>query len=443
MNDEIELMGSAKVITGIPGPKSKDILEKKEQFIASCRDLIVPTVIKEGKGALVKDIDGNTFLDFTGGWGCLAVGHSHPKVVKAICEQAQKFSHTLFGLVAYESYIRLAERLATLAPGSSDKKVFFFNTGAEAVENAVKICRIATKRGAIVVFENAFHGRTLLTATMTHKGETFKAFQGPFAPEVYRLPLPNPYRNPISFNEVERHLVNAVNPEEVAAVVIEPIQGEGGFIVPSDGFLKFLRELTTKYGMLLVADEVQTGFGRTGKFFACEHFDVEPDLMTLGKSIAAGLPLSAVVGKAEVMDIPKKGSMGGTYPGNPIACRAALAVLDIIEEEKLLDKAITIGQYMKDRFYQMQEKYEIIGDVRGIGAMVAMELVRDRETKEPAPEETKKVIQYAAQRGVLFPSGGLYKNVIRPLVPLVVTEGQLEDGINVLEEAIATISSKG
>jgi len=429
-----------KVKLEIPGSKSQQLVAKKEKYVPRAISSLAPFIVVEGKGALVKDMDGNWFIDFTGGWGCLNVGHAHPKVIEVVKDQAEKFLHTDFSAMMYAPYIELAERLSKLAPGPTPKKAAFFNSGAEAVENAVKIARAYTGRKAIIVFEGAFHGRTLLTMTMTHKAQPYKYKFGPFAPEVYRIPFPNPYRCNLSFAEIEKIMISEVDPKEVAAVVVEPIQGEGGFVVPTDGFLPYLREMTERYGMLLVADEIQTGLGRTGKLFACEHYDIEPDMITVGKSLASGLPLSGVIGKQEIMDEPIPGSIGGTYVGNPLSCVAALAVLEIIEEENLLERAKEIGEYMLERFWEMQKKYELIGDVRGVGAMVAMELVKDRKTKEPAAEETSLIIREALQNGAVLAKAGLYANVIRMLVPLVITDEQLEEGLNILERAIATVA---
>lgn len=432
--------GAISITTEIPGPKSREIAARKEQVVPAALGTLAPFYIAEGKGALVQDVDGNQFLDFTGGWGCLTVGHTPNRVVDAIQDQAAKFTHTDFTAVPYEPYVAFAERLANLAPGSSPKQVAFFNSGAEAIENAVKIARKHTKRQAIVVFEGAFHGRTLLTMTMTHKASPYKAGFGPFAPEIYRLPLPNPYRNNMQFEDFERALMALVDPYEVAAVVIEPLQGEGGFIVPADGFLEYLRELTAKHGILFVADEIQCGYGRTGKFFAIEHHGVEPDLITVAKSIAAGLPLSAVIGKKEIYDSMPKGTIGGTYVGNPIACRAAIEVLNIIEEEKLLDRAVAVGKIIRKRFDEMKGKYAIIGDVRGLGAMMGMEFVRDPTTKEPAKEACTAVVQECLCNGVIIPSAGVYGNVLRLLLPLVITDEQLNEGLDVLDAAIGKVA---
>ncbi len=429
------------VKTGLPGPTSEKMMEKKERYVPRALSALAPFVVAKGQGAVVWDLDGNRFIDFTGGWGCLAVGYSHPRIVAVVKDQAEKFLHTDFTAMMYPPFIELAERLSGLAPGAAPKKTALFNSGAEAVENAVKIARAATGRKAIVVFEGAFHGRTLLTMTMTHKAKPYKAGFGPFAPEVYRIPFVNPYRNDLPFAEVERKLTSLVDPGEVAGLVVEPIQGEGGFVVPKEGFLNFLRELTERYGIVMIADEVQTGLGRTGKLFACEWFGIEPDLICLGKSLAAGLPLSGVVGRAELMDSVPESGIGGTFAGNPVACRAALEVLEIIEDEGLLNRAAELGQEISTRFRQLQRKFELIGDVRGMGAMVALEVVKDRRTKEPAAQEAGAIIEEALNNGAIFAKAGLYGNVIRMLLPLVTPDEQLEEGLDILEGAIASVTS--
>jgi len=426
--------------TEVPRPKSREIAARKEQYVSEALKTLAPFFVAEGKGALVRDVDGNQFIDFTGGWGCLIVGHTPDRVVEAIRDQAARFTHTDFTAIPYEPFVTLAERLAKLAPGNSPKQVAFFNSGAEAVENAVKISRNYTKRGGIVVFENAFHGRTLLTMTMTHKARPYKAGFGPFASDIYRLPLPNPYRNNMRIKDFERLLISVVAPEDVAAVVIEPLQGEGGFVVPTDGFLEYLREFTLKHGIVFVADEIQCGYGRTGKFFAIEHYGVEPDLITIGKSMAAGLPLSAVIGKKVIYDTVPGGAIGGTYVGNPIACRAGIEVLNIIEKERLVDRAVAIGEIIRERFRQMGEKYSIIGDVRGLGAMIAMELVEDSASKEPASKECSAIVQECLRNGLIIPSAGIYGNVLRMLVAATITDDQLNEGLDVLDAAIAKVT---
>ncbi len=426
--------------TDLPGPKSIEIAEKRGEYVVKpMGGSLSPGYIDHGEGALVTDVDGNCSIDLTGGWGCLAVGHSHPSVVAALKKQVENFTHTDFTAIPYESFVLLAEKLCQLSPGNSKKSVGLFNCGAEAIENAVKIARGYTGRPGVIVFENSFHGRTLLTMSMTHKAMPYKYKFGPFASEIYRLPFPTEYRPSIKISEFERIMTNLVNPETVAAVVIEPIQGEGGFNVPVNGFLEHIRELCTKYGMLMVTDEIQCGIGRTGKFFAIEHWDIEPDITCLAKSLASGIPLSAVISKKEITDALPGGSVGGTYVGNPIGCQAALEVIRIIEEENLLDRAIEIGEYLKQRFMAMKDKYNIIGDVRGLGAMTALELVKDQDTKEPAAEETGKIVQYCVQNGVLVPTAGINKNILRMLVSLVITDEQLAEALDVLEEAISRI----
>ena len=426
--------------TSLPGPKSKEIARRRKKYVAKpMGSSLSPCYIAHGKGALVTDVDGNQFIDLTGGWGCLAVGHTHKKVVAAVKDQAEKYLHTDFTAVPYEPLVDLAEKLVKLAPGDTPKAAAFFNSGAEAIENAVKIARAHTKRPAIIVFENAFHGRTLLTMTMTHKAMPYKYRFGPFAPEIYRLPFPSLSHPMANIEDFEKILVNIVTPESVAAIVIEPIQGEGGFNVPQEGFLEYLRKLTNKYGMLLVTDEIQSGIGRTGKFFAIENWDIEPDIICLAKSLASGLPLSAVIAKKEVTDTLPGGCIGGTYVGNPVACRAALEVIKIIEEEHLLDRALKIGERLKERFLKMKNKYSLIGEIRGIGVMMAIELVKGQKTKEPAAQETAQIVQECLKNGVFVPTAGINKNILRMLVSLEITDEQLDEALDVLEKAIAEV----
>ncbi len=425
--------------TGLPGPKSQEIAKRRERYIAKpMGGSLSPCYIDHGEGALVTDVDGNQFIDLTGGWGCLAVGHTHKKVVAAVQDQIGKYLHTDFTAIPYESLVELAEKLVKLAPGNTPKSAAFFNSGAEAIENAVKIARAHTKRSAIIVFENAFHGRTLLTMTMTHKAMPYKYHFGPFAPEIYRLPFPSSSR-PMVNEDFEKMLVNTVTPESVAAIVIEPIQGEGGFNVPQEGFLEYLRKLTDKYGMLLITDEIQSGIGRTGKFFAIENWGVEPDIICLAKSLAAGLPLSAVISKKEITDSLPGGCIGGTYVGNPLACRAALEVIKIIEEENLLERALKIGEKLQERFLKMKDRYSLIGEIRGIGAMRAIELIKDQKTKEPAAQETARIVQECINNGVFIATAGPNKNLLRMLVSIEITDEQLDEALDVLEKVIARI----
>lgn len=413
-----------------------------DKYIPDAMGSLVPDSIEKGKGAVVYDKEGGSYIDLSGGWGCLAVGYSHPKVVKAVKEQAEKFFHTDYSAIPYDSLPELASRLSQLAPGGTDKKAAFFNSGAEAVENAVKFAKADTGRSSLVAFENAFHGRTLLTMTLTHKAKPYKAGFGPFAPDVYRLPYPNEYRSNFDVQDLERKLKEMVDPEDVAAIIVEPVIGEGGFLIPPDEFLPYLLELTNKYGIDLIFDEIQSGMGRTGKLFAAEHFGVEPDLITVAKSLAGGLPLSGVIGKAEVMDAPSPGSIGGTYVGNPLAIKSALAVLEVIEEEDLLNKARQIGDKVLNEFKKMEKKYEVVGDVRGLGAMDAMELVKDDLTKEPAPDITEKMVSTALEKGVVLPSAGLHNNVIRLLTPLVISEENLEKGLKVIDESLREVETE-
>jgi 4-aminobutyrate aminotransferase/(S)-3-amino-2-methylpropionate transaminase len=428
--------------TAIPGPRSQEILERKERVVAAPLSILMPVVIQEGRGATLTDVDGNTFIDFTGGVGCLNVGHSHPKVVAAAQEQLERFAHTDFTIVPYEVYVELAERLSALVPIAGETRAAFFNAGTEAVENAVKFARSYTKRPAVIAFEGAFHGRTLLSMTMTSKTHPYKAGLGPFAPEVYRLPYAQDYRGPSAreaLAALERALVTTVAAENVAAIVIEPVQGEGGFQVAPREFLRGVRRICDEHGIVLVVDEVQTGFGRTGKMFAIEHYGIEPDLVTLAKSIAAGLPLSAVVGRAEIMDAPPDSAIGGTYVGNPVAQAAAVAVLDVFEEEGLVERASVIGETMRSRMEGWRDRFEAIGDVRGLGAMLAIELVRDRDSKEPTPDLATAVCEEAARNGLLLLKSGIYSNCIRVLTPLVITDAELDEALSVWEQALETV----
>jgi len=425
--------------TAVPGPRSEELLERKRQAVANAKTIALPVVVAEARGATITDVDGNVFIDFTGGVGCLNVGHAHPRVVEAVQEQAARFMHTDFTVVPYELYIALAERLLERAPFSGPAKAAFFNAGTEAVENAVKFARLSTRRPAVIAFDGAFHGRTLLSMTLTSKPHPYKAGMGPLAPEVYRAPFPQEYRGPDSASALEglkQLFVTQVAAEEVAAIVIEPVLGEGGFIPAPRAYMHALRALCDEHGIVLIVDEVQTGFARTGKLFAIEHYGIEPDLITLAKSIAGGLPLSAVLGKAEIIDAAHDGAVGGTYVGNPVAQAAALAVLDVIDEEGLCDRAVGIGRTIRSRMLTWQEQFPAIGDVRGLGAMLAIELVQDRATKEPAPDLAERVIAAAAERGLLLLKAGVYSNCIRVLCPLVIADAELDEALGVWEEAL-------
>jgi 4-aminobutyrate aminotransferase/(S)-3-amino-2-methylpropionate transaminase len=428
--------------TEIPGPRSREVLARKERVVADPLSVYLPIVAESGRGATVTDIDGNTFIDFTGGVGCLNVGHAHPRIVDAVQEQTARFMHTDFTIVPYEVYVTLAERLLALTPFTGPAKAAFFNAGTEAVENAVKFARAYTKRPAVIAFEGGFHGRTMLSLTLTSKTHPYKAGFGPFAPEVYRVPYPNAYRGisaADALGALERTFATQVAAETVAAIVFEPVQGEAGFIVPPQEFVVGLREICDREGIVFVADEVQSGYGRTGRMFAIEHFGVEPDLITVAKSIAAGLPLSGVLGKAAIMDAPGDNAVGGTYVGNPVAQAAALAVLDVMEDEGLLERAVRVGETVRGRMAAWQQRYAEIGEVRGLGAMLALELVRDPSTKEPAPELATRVAEEAARRGVLLLKAGVSGNCIRVLCPLVITDSEAEEGLEAWQESFEAV----
>jgi len=428
----------------IPGEKSRALLARRQEFVARGVSATTNVFAAKADGAIIEDVDGNRFIDFAGGIGTMNIGHSRPEVTRAIIEQAEKFTHTCFSVMMYEPYVALAERLTKLTPGDFPKKALFLNSGAEAVENAVEIARYATGRPAIIVFDNAYHGRTLMTMTMTAKVKPYKYRFGPYAPEVYRAPFPYHYRMHMTpteasrfcLQELERMFVGEVAPDQVAAVVIEPVQGEGGFMIAPPGFLRDLKSLCEKHGILFIADEIQTGFCRTGKMFAVQHDGVVPDLLLIAKSMGAGMPISGVIGRADLMDAPPPGYLGGTYSGNPVACAAALAVLDLYEQEDLAARSRAIGQTILNRFSQLQQQYAFIGDVRGLGAMVAMELVKDRTTKEPDTQATNEILAAAHQRGLILIKAGMYDNVIRVLVPLCVTDEQLQQALDIIDASV-------
>jgi 4-aminobutyrate aminotransferase/(S)-3-amino-2-methylpropionate transaminase len=426
-----------------PGPASREQLAHREHYVARGVSNLVPVFATRGQGAHLEDVDGNTYLDFAAGIGTLAVGHCHPKVVAAIKAQVDNFLHTCFSVVLYQPYIDLARRLAELVPGSSPRKAVLLNSGAEAVENAVKIARAATKRNAVIAFQNSFHGRTLLTMSLTGKVHPYRDGFGPFAPEIFLAPYPYTYRYPggedacvdDALAQLKQLFRTQVDPQRVAALIVEPVQGEGGFVVSPPRFLRELRKICDEYQIVFVADEIQTGYGRTGTMFAIEQYGIEPDLLLVGKSVAAGLPLSGVIGRADIMDAPPPGSLGGTYSGNPVACAAALAVLDAFEEEKLLERAQAIAQQVRPRLETMQQRSPAIGEVRGLGPMLALELVKDRTTREPAPELTTQIVRACHQRGLIILKAGLYDNVVRLHIPFVATDQDIQQGLDILERA--------
>lgn len=427
-----------------PGPANREQLEQREHYVARGVSSTVSIFAARGQGTRLEDVDGNVYLDFAAGIGTLAVGHCHPKVVAAVKAQVDSFLHTCFSVTMYRPYVDLARRLTELVPIPSPKKALFLNSGAEAVENAVKIARVATGRSAVVAFQNSFHGRTLLTMSLTGKIHPYRDGFGPFAPDVFLASYPYPYRYAGSEDacvedalERLRDLFRTqVAPDRIAALIIEPVQGEGGFVVAPPRFLQELRKICNEHQILLVADEIQTGYGRTGKMFAVEHYGIAPDLLLVGKSIAAGLPLSGVIGRADIMDAPAPGSLGGTYSGNPVACAAALAVLDVFKEDKLLERATAIARLARPRLEKMQEHFSSVGEVRGLGPMLALELVKDRTTKEPAPELTAQVLQTCHRRGLIILKSGLYDNVVRLHIPFVATDEDVTQGIGILEQAL-------
>ncbi|MFD2618560.1 4-aminobutyrate--2-oxoglutarate transaminase [Terrilactibacillus laevilacticus] len=433
----------------VKSSKTKELQEKRDRYVARGVGNGNRRLAAKAKGAIVTDLDGKRFIDFAGAIGTLNVGHSHPKVVEAVKKQLDDYIHPGFNVMMYPSYIELAEKLCELAPGEDEKQVILLNSGAEAVENAVKIARRYTGRQAVVTFDRAFHGRTNLTMGMTAKVNPYKTGFGPFSPETYKAPFPYYYQKPkgmtddeydeFVIEQFEAFFVGVVSPESVACVVMEPVQGEGGFIIPSKRFVQYVRDFCTKHGILFVADEIQTGFARTGKTFAIEHFDVVPDLMTISKSLAAGFPLSGVIGKKEYVDACNPGELGGTYCGSPLGCVAALAVLDILEEEKLNERSEEIGALIEKQALKWQEQYEFIGDVRRLGAMVAVELVEDRATRKPGKEKTSAIVKYANENGLLLLNAGIKGNIIRFLTPLVITNDQLKEGFSIIEDALAAL----
>lgn len=424
--------------------------ERRNNVIAKGFGSGLDRYVAHAKGAIITDVEGQEYIDFAGGIAVMNVGHSHPKVVQAIKDQAEKFTHTCFMVAPYESPVKLAEKLCDAAPGDSKKAVMFVNSGAEAVENAIKIARYHTQKTGIIAFESAFHGRTQMCMSLTSKIKPYKHGLGPFAPEVYRMPYANCYRCPFGkehpdcdlacADHLEDFFINHVGAEQTAAIIIEPVQGEGGFIAPPKEYFQKLKSLCEKNSILMIADEIQTGIGRTGYMFAMDYYGVEADITTVAKSLGAGMPISAVIGKKEIIDSVHPFGIGGTYSANPMACEAALAVFDIFETENLLDKAKSLGEQLHSTLKSFQEKHALIGDVRGVGPMIAMELVYDRDEKTPAPEKAKQLVEYALERNLILLACGTYGNVIRFLMPLVITEEQLAQGMEIVDNGLTAIS---
>ncbi len=460
-------------LTTQSNPLAQAALKKRAQFVPSSVAAYSGVVVDRAENSTLWDVDGKKYIDFAGGIGALNVGHCHPKVVSALQKQAGKFTHTSFHVASYPDYASVCEKLIQTIPTSHPQKAALFNSGAEAVENAVKLARFFTRRSAVISFGYAFHGRTLLCLTLDGREKVLKSGFGPFAPEIYRAPFPYPYRAPLGITpdelteycleELKRLWRSEISPEQTAALIVEPVQGEGGFIVPSSGFLKGLRELCDAHGTILIIDEVQSGFGRTGKFWAFEHEGavkaqgrssasrfrksvsdegILPDLLVAGKSLAAGMPLSAVIGRAEIMDAAPSGAIGGTYGGNPLSCVAALAVFEIFEKEDLLKKANLIAKTVKARFDAFQKKFSVVGESRGLGAMRALELVSNPKTKTPlSPDQVKKIIAECEKKGLLILKAGIFDNVLRTLMPLTIEEKTLAEGLDILESVLEGFSS--
>lgn len=420
----------------------------RSQVVPKGAPMALPVFISRARNAIITDVEGREYIDFAAGIGVMAVGHAHPKVVEAIKDQAELYSHTCFGLFGYESYLRLAERLNNLAPGDTPKRTFFMNSGAEAVENAVKIARYVTGRQGIIAFDNAFHGRTLLTLSLTSQVNPYKKGFGPFAPEVHHIPFAYCYRCPLRLTHpecgcacagyLEEAFDKLVDAGDVAAVIAEPVLGEGGFIVPPPEYMGKIKEICNRHGILFIADEIQTGMGRTGKWFAMEHWGVEPDLIATAKALGGGFPISGITGKQEIMDAIHPSGIGTTYGGSPTGCRAGLAVIEVIEEEGLLERASVVGDHLRSRFLKLQKRFPVIGDVRGLGAMVGMELVEDPQTKKPATEFANQLRLKLYQNGVVNIGAGMHHNVLRVLVPLTIEDETLERGLDILEETLVS-----
>src|ERR1700730_11411723 len=445
-------MGTIQLQTKIPGPKSQALAARRDAAVPRGLSHATPVYIARAQDAWLEDVDGNRFIDFAGGIGSLNSGHRNGRVISELETQLDNCLHACASVTPYENYIRLAERVNQITPGKFPKRTLLVNTGAEAVENAIKIARAHTGRPGVIAFEDAFHGRTMMALALTSKTHPYKAGFAPFPSDVYRIPYGYCYRCSYSLKYPScdvycaRHLEDTfkrvVAAEDVAAVIAEPVLGEGGFVNPPPEFFRILMDICHKHGVLFIADEVQSGFGRTGKMFASEHYGVEPDIVVTAKSLGGGLPLAAVTGRAEIMDAPGPGGLGGTFAGNPLSCAAALAVLDLFQHEDLLTRANELGDQFQRRARDWQRRWTLVGDVRGLGGMQAIELVQSQETKEPATEETKQITQYCYEHGLITITAGTYSNVIRVLVQFVATKGQIDEGLDVLESALAKVCDK-
>jgi 4-aminobutyrate aminotransferase/(S)-3-amino-2-methylpropionate transaminase len=438
-------MATIQIKTEIPGPRSRALMARREAAIPRGPSNATPVFAASANGAVIEDVDGNRYIDFAGGIGCLNIGHRSPRVMSVIREQLEKHLHLCFAVTPYESYVAVAEKLNSLAPGNFAKKTILLNSGAEAIENSIKIARAYTKRPAVICFEDAFHGRTLLAMSLTSKTHPYKAGFEPFASDIYRIPFAYPYRGEAGATAetfahyLEDAFKRTVAAESVAAVIAEPVLGEGGFIIPPRDYFQLLQNICRKHGILFIADEVQSGFARTGKWFASEHFGIEPDLITMAKSLGGGMPIAAVTGRAEIMDAPGVGALGGTYCGHPVSCAAALAAIETIEKDGLLARSTAIGKHFEQRARGWQKKWPLVGEVRGLGGMCAIELVRNAQTREPADSETKQIANYCYEHGLITITAGTFNNVLRILVPLVITDEQFDEGLNVVEAALASV----
>ncbi|MCB0017042.1 MAG: 4-aminobutyrate--2-oxoglutarate transaminase [Anaerolineales bacterium] len=439
-------MSTINLVTPIPGPKSQSIVARREAAMAQGQAKLTPIAVASAQGAAITDVDGNTLLDFAGGIGMLAVGHCPPNVVSAIQKQAADLVHVCAIVSSYEPLVEVAELLNKVTPGDHEKRSIIVNSGAEAVEAAVKVARAYTGRDAIIVFEGAYHGRTNMTMAMTSKYALFKKGFGPFAPEIYRLPFPNIYRRPPEMSEegfieyacqqLDNAMIAQVAPEQVAAIVIEPVQGEGGFLPTPPRFLEKIRQICTDNGIVMIADEIQCGFGRTGKLFAVEHYNIVPDLITSGKSLGAGTPIAAVTGRSEMVSAPHPGGLGGTYSGSPLACVAAVEAIKTISDPAFLKRANEIGQQLRGHLQAIQAAHpNRVGDVRGLGPMLAMEIVKDAESKAPDMDSTSAITAATLKRGLITIRAGLYSNVVRLLPPLILSDAQIEEGMGILRAA--------
>src|SRR5215213_2531012 len=445
--------GVIRLQTAIPGPLSRALLARRAEAVPRGVPAVTPIAIIQADGALVTDADGNQLIDFAGGIGVVNTGHRHPSIVSAVRDQLDRYAHVCFPVSSYEPYVELAERLNQITPGEEAKRTFLLNSGAEAVENAIKVARAFTGRPAIVCFEHGFHGRTNLAMALTSKVVPYKRGFGPFAPEIYRIPFPYCYRCGerddsqrgtcclASRERLEQMFAANVDPESVAAIILELELGEGGFVPAPAEYVAVLAQFAKDHGIIFIADEIQTGFGRTGKLFACEHYGLVPDIIVTAKSLAGGFPLAAVTGRAEIMEAPQVGGLGGTYGGNPLACVAALAVLDVMDAEHISARATRMGERIRARFCQWATRYECIGDVRGLGSMLGLELVKNRRSKEPAKDLTQALLTAALQRGLILLSAGTYGNVVRLLAPLTTPDEILDEGLDVMEQSLAAVAS--